>query len=431
MWKQFHLHDQPCPSTTTPSSSSSSNPAVTPHTTKSRCPACILLPCLDRLLKIASHPLLLQHNEHTSTAPSSSSAASAFLEAFPTSIIAQLGGTNRSHHLPTLYPLLSLSGKFQTLQNMLAYFVGQRMKVLVFSTSTEVLSLIEILCKVKGYTYQRLDGSTPYVQRQAMIDSYNKSNDGSKLVFLLSTRSGGLGINLTSATKVILYDLHWNPCMDIQAQDRAYRIGQSQIVHVYRLLSKGTIEEVIYMRQLYKQQLHRLVQQVDRKKVKRGRFEGIEGSKELHGELFGVHNLFQYNSGSHAAGLDDGQQGQQSIIAQLREKCQEKQYLRQKQEHQVAGARSCNNKTDVTSLLSAVPAAASAVAGDKLEVALEMLHSQEMRDAIDLLIEEDYDEAGHEIKNPLQHEKGLNYLHLLGIEQVASIPPLLTLWYDE
>merc|ERR1719356_306810 len=106
---------------------------------------------------------------------------------------------------------------------------------------------------MRGFQYCRIDGSTSYEDREERIDSYNKL-DSEKFCFLLSTRAGGLGINLQTADVVILYDSDWNPQQDIQAQDRAHRIGQTKTVFVYRLITEHSVEEKILdrcMKKLY------------------------------------------------------------------------------------------------------------------------------------------------------------------------------------
>ena len=94
-----------------------------------------------------------------------------------------------------------------------------------------------------GLQHLRLDGSTPVVERQSMIDEFQRSDE--VFCFLLSTRAGGQGINLTGADTVIIHDLDWNPMLDVQAEDRAHRIGQTREVRVIRLLSAGTVDENI------------------------------------------------------------------------------------------------------------------------------------------------------------------------------------------
>eukprot|EP00039_Didymoeca_costata_P001301 m.51396 g.51396 ORF g.51396 m.51396 type:complete len:1317 (+) comp10732_c0_seq4:299-4249(+) len=132
-------------------------------------------------------------------------------------------------------------------------------KILIFTQSLETLDLLEMILQSKsefrfkqGVNYFRLDGSTPSTQRQFLIDRFNSKNNKDCHVFLLSTKAGGLGINLTAATRVILMDTSWNPCHDGQAVCRVYRYGQTKNVFVYRLVSSGTMERKIYDRQVYK-----------------------------------------------------------------------------------------------------------------------------------------------------------------------------------
>lgn len=116
-----------------------------------------------------------------------------------------------------------------------------------------MLDILESFVREQTYTYLRLDGTTSIGSRQPMIEKYNKSPD--IFVFLLTTRVGGLGVNLTGANRVIIYDPDWNPSTDTQARERAWRIGQQKDVTIYRLLTSGTIEEKIYHRQIFKQYL--------------------------------------------------------------------------------------------------------------------------------------------------------------------------------
>ena len=97
---------------------------------------------------------------------------------------------------------------------------------------TKVLDVLEAFLNYHGYTYLRLDGSTKVEQRQVLMERFNANSK--YFVFILSTRSGGVGINLTGADSVIFYDSDWNPTMDAQAQDRCHRIGQTRDVHIYR-----------------------------------------------------------------------------------------------------------------------------------------------------------------------------------------------------
>ena len=108
---------------------------------------------------------------------------------------------------------------------------------------TKMLDVLEAFLNYHGHIYLRLDGTTKVEQRQHLMERFNE--DKRVFVFILSTRSGGVGINLTGADTVIFYDSDWNPTCDAQAQDRCHRIGQTRDVHIYRLISEKTIEENI------------------------------------------------------------------------------------------------------------------------------------------------------------------------------------------
>jgi len=115
--------------------------------------------------------------------------------------------------------------------------------VLIFSQFTQVLNLLEEFLSRLGYKFLRLDGSTPVLDRQMLIDEYNTNLD--IFVFLLSTRAGGMGINLTSADICMFHDIDWNPEMDRQAEARVHRIGQMKQVKVIKFLSKESVDEYI------------------------------------------------------------------------------------------------------------------------------------------------------------------------------------------
>lgn len=119
--------------------------------------------------------------------------------------------------------------------------------MLIFSQWTMCLDLLGCLMDTIGFTYLRLDGSTTISERQELIDRFN--NDGSIPVFLLSTRAGGMGINLTAADTCILHDLDFNPFNDLQAEDRCHRIGQKKPVTVYKLVTEDTVDAHIYRMQ--------------------------------------------------------------------------------------------------------------------------------------------------------------------------------------
>uniref|UniRef100_A0A8B9EU80 ERCC excision repair 6 like 2 n=1 Tax=Anser cygnoides TaxID=8845 RepID=A0A8B9EU80_ANSCY len=180
------------------------------------------------------------------------------------------------------------SGKMKVLQQLLNHFRKNKDKVLLFSFSTKLLDVLEQYCMASGLDYRRLDGNTKSEDRMRIVREFNKTQEIN--ICLVSTMAGGLGLNFVGANVVILFDPTWNPANDLQAIDRAYRIGQCKDVKVFRLISLGTVEEMMYLRQVYKQQLHCAV--VGSENAKRY-FEAVQGSKEHQGELFGIHNLFK------------------------------------------------------------------------------------------------------------------------------------------
>jgi superfamily II DNA or RNA helicase len=145
------------------------------------------------------------------------------------------------------------SGKLQCLKELMEEIVDGEHRTLLFSQSTQMLDIIERFFGQWKFTFLRLDGDTPPPLRSELVRQFN--GDPAIQCFLISTRAGGTGLNLTGADTVIFYDHDWNPANDQQAQDRAYRIGQTKPVTVYRLISQGTIEEKILHRQELKQTL--------------------------------------------------------------------------------------------------------------------------------------------------------------------------------
>ncbi|KAI9103087.1 SNF2 family N-terminal domain-containing protein [Phlyctochytrium arcticum] len=146
--------------------------------------------------------------------------------------------------LMNLPPLLRLSGKFMLLATLLPPLLRANHKILIFSQMTKTLDLLAAWFGQSQVPYCRLDGSTPLDARSAQIHHFTYTP--STKLFLLSTRAGGLGINLVAADTVVLVDSDWNPQMDVQAQDRVHRIGQRKGVLVYRIVTRGTVEERIW-----------------------------------------------------------------------------------------------------------------------------------------------------------------------------------------
>ena len=142
------------------------------------------------------------------------------------------------------------SGKMIVVDTLLKLWKKQDGRVLLFSQSRVMLDILEKYVKNQGYNYLRMDGSTAAASRANMVKNFN--NNTSIFVFLLTTKVGGLGLNLIGANKIIIFDPDWNPTNDLQARERAWRIGQTKNVTIYRLLTSGTVEEKIYHRQIFK-----------------------------------------------------------------------------------------------------------------------------------------------------------------------------------
>eukprot|EP00918_Siedleckia_nematoides_P034753 GHVU01075550.1.p1 GENE.GHVU01075550.1~~GHVU01075550.1.p1 ORF type:complete len:422 (+),score=104.26 GHVU01075550.1:221-1486(+) len=137
-------------------------------------------------------------------------------------------------------------------------------RVLVFTQTVQCLDILEIQFKAAGYRYLRMDGTTSLGARATLVQTFNDSAD--VFAFLLTTRTGGVGLNLTGVDRVLIFAPDWNPMTDVQARERCWRIGQRRDVTIYRLLLAGTLEEKIYHRQLYKQCLSNKVLEDPRQK---------------------------------------------------------------------------------------------------------------------------------------------------------------------
>ncbi|KAK9470923.1 P-loop containing nucleoside triphosphate hydrolase protein [Dipodascopsis tothii] len=186
-----------------------------------------------------------------------------------------------------------LCGKWAVLHRLLRFWKTSGDKVLVFSYSTRLLRILDALLTSHGYAFCYLDGKTTYADRQREVDRFNTDSDA--FVFLLSTKAGGLGLNIVAANRVAVWDPSWNPTHDLQAEDRAFRLGQRRDVDVYRLVTEGTIEEVVYARQVYKQQQANIAYSASKD---RRYFEGVMGDADRRGELFGLENMLAYRESS-------------------------------------------------------------------------------------------------------------------------------------
>ncbi|XP_021770157.1 protein CHROMATIN REMODELING 8-like isoform X1 [Chenopodium quinoa] len=172
---------------------------------------------IDVMRKICNHPDLLER-EHSSRNP-------------------DYGNPERS-------------GKMKVVAQVLNMWKEQGHRVLLFAQTQQMLDILENFLIANEYSYRRMDGLTAVKQRMALIDEFNNSND--VFIFILTTKVGGLGTNLTGANRVIIFDPDWNPSTDMQARERAWRVGQTRDVTIFRLITRGTIEEKVYHRQIYK-----------------------------------------------------------------------------------------------------------------------------------------------------------------------------------
>ncbi|KAF7362053.1 hypothetical protein MVEN_00550700 [Mycena venus] len=150
---------------------------------------------------------------------------------------------------------MSLSGKLTALSKLLkAIYQWQdtEEKCVLVSHYTSTLNILEAFCKKKNYSFYRLDGQTPAAKRQEYVNSFNKSTQRSSFIFLLSSKAGGVGINLIGGSRLCLIDSDWNPSHDLQSMARCHRDGQKRPVYIYRFLTAGAIDEKIYQRQVTK-----------------------------------------------------------------------------------------------------------------------------------------------------------------------------------
>nr|XP_046188385.1 DNA repair and recombination protein RAD54B-like isoform X4 [Oncorhynchus gorbuscha]XP_046188386.1 DNA repair and recombination protein RAD54B-like isoform X4 [Oncorhynchus gorbuscha] len=203
------------------------------------------LACITALKKLCNHPGLLYSTvqERSDGSSAEGSLYEGLRGVFPESYSS--GGFSTAD-----------SGKLLVLSDLLTtiHHLSPTDRVVLVSNYTQTLDLIQDLCVHLGYTYCRLDGNTPTIQRQRLVDNFN-SPHSAHFLFLLSSKAGGVGLNLIGASHLVLYDIDWNPANDIQAMSRVWRDGQKKTVHIYRLLTAGTIEERIFQRQVSKQGL--------------------------------------------------------------------------------------------------------------------------------------------------------------------------------
>lgn len=153
---------------------------------------------------------------------------------------------HEKHAMLNKHGFVMSSGKMVLLDKLLPKLRSEGHKVLIFSQMVRMLDLISDFCDFRGFRYERLDGRVRGNERQKSIDRFNNEDDS--FIFLLSTRAGGVGINLTAADTCIIFDSDWNPQNDVQAQARCHRIGQTRDVRIYRLITSRTFEQEMFDR---------------------------------------------------------------------------------------------------------------------------------------------------------------------------------------
>lgn len=207
------------------------------------------------------------------------------------------------------------SGKMQVVKALVTLWKTQGHRTLLFCQTRQMMDILgSFLHKLSGIKFLRMDGATPVAQRQGLVDTFNE--DTSFHAFLLTTRVGGLGVNLTGADRVLIFDPDWNPSTDMQARERAWRLGQTKDVVIYRLMTAGSIEEKIYHRQIFKQFLTNKIL----KDPKQRRFFKMN---DLH-DLFTLGTLD--GSGTETGGMFSGteknfsQEGPSKIITTTKKK---------------------------------------------------------------------------------------------------------------
>lgn len=185
--------------------------------------------------------------------------------------------------------ILENSGKMKMLEQLTDRLLNEKHKILIFSQFTRVLDLIALYFKERDISFSRLDGRMDQDLRTEEIELFSSYGKNSTDVFLLSTRAGGLGLNLIHADTVILFDNDWNPQMDLQAIDRVHRIGQTKPVKIFRFVVRNTVEELLIMKSFNKRALEKLV-------IELGNFQLGRIAKKLVAENIDISAVDSFNS---------------------------------------------------------------------------------------------------------------------------------------
>ncbi|KAH9485283.1 DNA repair and recombination protein RAD54B [Psilocybe cubensis] len=203
------------------------------------------LALINILIKISNSPILLKATVDSSRSKSDDLGPSIQ----KTAVAEALSLLPEKAHIADL----SLGGKLVFLANILKILhQNTTEKCVLVSHYTSTLNILEAYCKKMSYSYYRLDGQTPQNKRQEYVNAFNTGNQRNSFVFLLSSKAGGVGINLIGGSRLFIFDSDWNPSHDLQAMARCHRDGQKKPVYIYRMLTTGTIDEKIYQRQVTK-----------------------------------------------------------------------------------------------------------------------------------------------------------------------------------
>lgn len=215
--------------------------------------------------------------------------------------------------------LVKACGKLIVLQKMLRKLKNEGHRVLIFSQMTRVLDILEDFMEAEGYKYERIDGGITGSLRQEAIDRFNAPG-AQQFCFLLSTRAGGLGINLATADTVVIYDSDWNPHNDIQAFSRAHRIGQANKVMIYRFVTRSSVEERITQVAKKKMMLTHLV-------VRPGTGGKINMSKQELDDIlrFGTEELFKDEEGSEESAIHYDDKAIEDLLDRTKEGIEQKE----------------------------------------------------------------------------------------------------------
>ncbi|XP_076062589.1 chromodomain-helicase-DNA-binding protein Mi-2 homolog isoform X3 [Oratosquilla oratoria] len=217
--------------------------------------------------------------------------------------------------------LIKACGKFMLLESMLAKLKRDGHRVLIFSQMTKMLDVLEDFCEGLGYKYERIDGGVTGTQRQEAIDRFNAPG-AQQFVFLLSTRAGGLGINLATADTVIIYDSDWNPHNDIQAFSRAHRIGQANKVMIYRFVTRNSVEERVTQVAKRKMMLTHLVVRPGMGGAKGANFSKQELDDILR---FGTEELFKDEEGKEDEAIHYDERAIEGLLDRTKEGIEQKE----------------------------------------------------------------------------------------------------------